>query len=239
MNLPPGEAHLYSEDPARVTGLAGLEALLTPEERRRMLVYRFPRDRQRFLVARGLARTALARYLDLAPAAVRLTSSPHGKPMLDPPAGLHFNLSHTNGLAVCLIARCEAGVDVEELRPVDGLLDIARSFFAPDEERDLLQLAGDARRDRFFAYWTLKEAYAKARGEGFAIDFRTLRFQLDEGGPPALSLEAGSGPESNHRPGAWQFLHGRMGKGHLASAALQTRRGPALSLLQQESVLGH
>ena len=94
---------------------------------------------------------------------------------------LSFNLSHTRGLACCVIGRYpELGVDAEcprRLRDIDA---IARRFFSPGEYRDLSALADPARRYRhFLRLWCLKEAYVKAQGVGLALGLEGFGFTLD------------------------------------------------------------
>src|SRR5438105_4776822 len=110
--------------------------LLTPEERERYHRFMQEKDRRQFLLGKVLVRTALSHYLSLAPERWLFTSNRFGKPVLanspSQPA-LRFNLSHTEGLVACVIARdFDVGIDVENVgRSVN--LDIARRFFAPTE----------------------------------------------------------------------------------------------------------
>src|SRR5205814_8583301 len=46
---------------------------------------------------------------------------------------------------------------------------IARRFFSEQEASALAALPVPLQRDAFFACWTRKEAYIKARGEGFSL----------------------------------------------------------------------
>ena len=72
-----------------------------------------------------------------------------GKPFFAGESGLHFSLSHTAGLAVCAIGRCEMGIDAERLRPV------------PEERQRRLQLPGGA---AAWTEWTARESRVKRRG---------------------------------------------------------------------------
>src|SRR3954447_26422662 len=67
------------------------------------------------LVARGLLRTALGRYLGVGAAEVPLERSSSGKPRVaGTPPPLRFSLSHSCGLAaLCLHGHLEVGIDVE------------------------------------------------------------------------------------------------------------------------------
>ena len=61
-------------------------------------------------------------------------------------------------------------MDVECIDRVVDIAGIAARFFSAGETAQLLALDGAARRSRFFELWTLKEALAKARGTGMALD---------------------------------------------------------------------
>src|SRR5687767_15881523 len=95
---------------------AGLYATLTDDERNRSARFRFERDRQRFIVARGVLRDLLGRYLATPPGHVRFVYNAFGKPDLSPEFGsrLTFNLSHSAGLALIAIAAdSSVGIDLE------------------------------------------------------------------------------------------------------------------------------
>ncbi len=57
------------------------------------------------------------------------------------------------------------GIDVEYLRSVTAL-DLAQRFFRPPEWTILATLDSAEQQRMFFRYWTCKEAYLKACGDG-------------------------------------------------------------------------
>ena len=67
----------------------------------------------------------------------------------------------------------EVGVDIEYKKPVREWAGVARRFFSPAENAELLALNEPRRMDAFFDCWTRKEAIIKATGEG-------LNARLDE-----------------------------------------------------------
>ena len=76
---------------------------LTADERQRAERYVFEKDRTHFVVARGLLRVLLGRYLRQDPPHLRFIYGPHGKPALATDTGgvaLRFNVSHSHGLAL-------------------------------------------------------------------------------------------------------------------------------------------
>ena len=141
---------------------------LSAEERARAERFAFERDRRRFVVARAALRAIVGAHLQEPPSHVRFTIESHGKPRL---AGdyavnvVRFNVSHSAELALIAIVRDrDVGVDVERIRSFVDLDDIAFRHFSEEERRTLRHAASDDRLALFFRYWTLKEAYVKARG---------------------------------------------------------------------------
>jgi 4'-phosphopantetheinyl transferase len=145
--------------------------LLSFEEKQREVRFHFEKDRTRYLVTRALVRSVLSRYEVVDPADWVFLSNAYGRPEIDVSMAqgrdLCFSVSHTAGLIVLGVTRGRAlGVDVENLRSLEGLVDIAKQVFATTELAELADLPAERQLDRFFQYWTLKEAYIKARGTG-------------------------------------------------------------------------
>lgn len=147
-----------------------LAQTLAADEQARAERFRFPRDRDRFIVSRGTLRTLLGRYLTIAPEQVQFRYSNNGKPALASEFarfGLEFNLSHSEDLMVCAIAKQQqVGIDLEYLRPVADLENLTQRFFSPQEHAAIHALTGDRCLRSFFQHWTCKEAVLKAAGDG-------------------------------------------------------------------------
>lgn len=147
--------------------------------------------RLQYLVSRALVRTTLSRYADVTEHAWQFGANRYGRPHIEQPAALRclqFNLSNATGLVACAVTvDCEVGVDVENIRRPLNVDALAPTVFAPMELADVRGCTPGERRDRFFAYWTLKEAYIKARGMGLSIPLDAFWFDL-EGRSPRLHL---------------------------------------------------
>lgn len=105
-----------------------------------------------------------------------LAYHPGGKPFFAKHPELYFNLSHCDGLAVCLISSRECGADVEMRRAVrPGIL---RKIFTSCE-RDAVQDSADPELT-FTRIWTLKESYVKAIGKGIAFPMQEIFFTQSE-----------------------------------------------------------
>ncbi|MBN1879359.1 4'-phosphopantetheinyl transferase superfamily protein [bacterium] len=160
-----------------------LASLLTQDESARAARLRSETIARRFRVARGSLRQVLAGYLHLPPHAIRFCTTAAGKPELITslnPHNLRFSLSHSHEIAV--IAVCfgyPVGVDVEHIRPIGNLQDIANRYFLPEESL-LLQTCDEWNRPAtFFRMWTSKESYLKAAGIGLSGLKGAGRNQMD------------------------------------------------------------
>jgi 4'-phosphopantetheinyl transferase len=207
--LPFNAVHVDLVQTANAEALAHLDAyktLLSADEHERMARFVFDRDRRAFLLTRALVRTMLSRYAAVPPAEWRFIANVHGRPeILERPAGvpdLRFNLSHTDGLIACAVTiGREVGVDVEHIhRHLHH--DVAGRFFAPNEVTDLRSLPADEQPRAFFDYWTLKEAYIKARGFGLALPLGDFAFKLKPPQAPEITFE----PALEDDPATWQFV---------------------------------
>jgi 4'-phosphopantetheinyl transferase len=164
------------------------EASLSPDERARAARLAAGDVRRRFVASRAALRDILAAYVGASPAGLRFRYGPHGKPALAPPLEwLHFNLAHSQDLAVVAVARRPVGVDVERVRPLaDGPLALAARTFAPGEVAALRAAPQSQQLDEFFRYWTCKEAYVKARGAGLSLPFDQFTVELPPHAAPRL-----------------------------------------------------
>ncbi len=177
---------------------------LSAQERSRNQRFRFDADRQRDLCARGLQRNVLAAQLGCRPAELEFERGEHGKPALAGEfarSGLHFNLSHAGQRVILAVARVPVGVDIEHTRRSNDVMAIADRHFYGVELDELQAFAEHEQRERFFDYWTLKEAYMKARGEGIALGLQNFAFTLAGSEQIQLHLSA----HIDDDPAQWQF----------------------------------
>lgn len=185
--------------------IAALVPRLTTDERGRMDRLVRETDRHTFTLARALVRQTLSAHGPTAAEAWRFETNRYGCPfVVEAQAGtprLHFNLSHTAGLVALAVTRGhDLGVDVERADRVVRER-IAERHFAPQEVRDLLAMPEDAQPQAFFEYWTLKEAYIKARGMGLAIPLGDFAFRLRPPARPTIAFVDGF----DDTPARWQF----------------------------------
>ena len=199
--LDDGQLHVWFLQTGRASDARRLLETLSTDEVERAERFRFDRDRARFVLARGMLRTLLGRYLDAEPSSLAFSNNDYGKPSLAGEwagRGVEFNLSHSHEVVLYAFARGRAvGVDVEHVRPELAGEDIAARFFSAPEVEALRGQPADARAWAFFSCWTRKEAYIKARGEGLShpldgfavsVDSEARDVALDVFGDAAESL---------------------------------------------------
>lgn len=212
--LAPEEVHVWCARTDDWTDAATVErclALLDYEERRRHGRFIFDQHRRLYLVAHALVRTTLSRYADLPPERWEFVTNNYGRPEIANPlpgASLRFNLSHTRGMAVCGVTRDrDLGVDVEDVERKNLTVAIADRYFSPQEVQDLRQLPEHQQHRRFFDYWTLKEAYIKARGMGLSLPLDKFSYCLRRDDAAALprSVSIAFDPDIRDDPEDWRF----------------------------------
>ncbi|WP_338023744.1 4'-phosphopantetheinyl transferase family protein [[Archangium] primigenium] len=216
--------------------LAAYRELLCEDERERHLRFRFEKHRHQFLVSHALVRVCLSRYAPVPARDWRFQRNAYGRPEILVPRGLpplRFNLSHTDGMAVCAVALgVDVGADVEHAARPGQTVELAESFFAASEVQALRALPPERQRERFFDYWTLKESYIKARGAGLSLPLDQFAFHLEPGRAPTISFDA----RMKDDPGAWRFVQVRLGMDHPAAVAVRRARELPLTVRCQRTV---
>ena len=204
---PGGEVHLWS---AAVSELEDLEpyaaawAVLSAGEQEHARRFHFERDRKAFLASRSLRRRALSHYAAVDPGQWQFTVNAHGRPRIAYPVldeTLDFNCSKSADVVICAVTQgMPVGVDIErtDRKMPEGL---AESTFAPSEKAALAALPQHEKGKRFFAYWTLKESYLKARGIGLSVPLDSMAFSVSESPRPEGHLDFSTANDCDQ----WQF----------------------------------
>jgi 4'-phosphopantetheinyl transferase len=213
---------------------ADYRAILSSAEKAR-LDERPQSTRNLYLVTRALVRWSLSQHADVAPESWAFATSGNGKPEIAGPLrarGLRFNVSHTDSLVVCAVAlERELGVDVENQQSERRFLQVAERFFAPVEARAVRDRSDAERAEIFFHYWTLKEAYIKARGVGFSQPLSQFWFELEADAAPRIRF----GREIADDPAAWQFWQRCVDDRHVVALAIQRADARDLEVVVHEA----
>ena len=169
---------------------AAFRDVLDAEERARADRFAIDAVRHRFVLAHAALRLILARRLGGDWRDIRYGKTGNGKPCLaTPPASgpVEFNMSHSGDRVLVALSDRPVGVDLEALRPIDRIRDLAERVCT---ERELMALDGVPPEDAtssLLRLWTCKEAVVKATGLGLSVDPRRVALPdaILEGRPTA------------------------------------------------------
>lgn len=198
--------------PASAT-MAAWATALDEDERARAGRLRSVDGRQSYVAGHALVRALLGTVGNRPAHQWRFVHGAFGKPEVDPALDrdLQFNLSHTRGLAVAACCRGHAvGVDAEAATDRWSMLGIADDHFAAEEVVLLGRLPEAERLDAFLRLWTLKEAWAKATGDGLTSDLASVRFTLEP-----LTVRFRNAADER----GWHFSHLRPTPRHVVAVA--------------------
>lgn len=114
------------------------------------------------------------RYIDIKDCIIN--KNRYGKPYFENYQDIKYNVSHCNGMVAVAFSKDEIGIDIEDIKIYRTNI---ISKLCTNEEVDYIK-NGDYSNKRFFKIWTLKEAYMKAIGMGFAYSPKDVTFVIDE-----------------------------------------------------------
>lgn len=159
------------------------ENILNYEELKRYKSFINKNSQTQYLISRALLYSTLSKYTAIPPDDIVLSYNKYGKPYLNEimnAQDLKFNLSHSNGIAVCaLTAKREIGIDIEKIRFIKNIKSIIKKFFTADEVKIFTAFPEKFYDERFVEYWTLKEAYLKALGYGLYMPLNSISLDYE------------------------------------------------------------
>ena len=168
---------------------------LSPDEKARAERFKFDKHRNRFIAGRGVLREMLGRYLGANPADLRFEYSSNGKPGFAATFsgnGVHFNLSHSEDLALMAVTKIgNVGVDVECVRALKDMDHLVERFFSARENKLFQNVPAGEKPAAFFNLWTRKEALLKATGEGITRSLSLVEVSFLPGEPARLLAVSG------------------------------------------------
>ena len=217
------EIHVWFAHPEHATNSARLDqyrSILSTQETTRYRRFHFPADRHRYLVSHALVRETLSKYIDIPPADWCFSHGEHGRPEIANPAtpALRFNLTHTAGLAACVVTLSDdCGIDAEQIAERHNPVGVAKRMFSEAETRELEQLEGQAYLEHFFTRWTLREAYVKALGIGISFPTRKLTFTVNKDNIVEVSFH----PDIEDQRDNWHFELLKPTAEHIAAIAIR------------------
>ena len=240
LTIRPYEAHLWMVLPHRCTFFESYRSYLSSDEKQQVDKFVYEDARKDYIITRAFCRSVLSHYAPICPQDWRFLKSAYGRPEIaHADYDLRFNISHTKGLIVCIVASNRAvGIDVEftDRRINDDELEkIAEYAFSEKELNDLKKFYGEHKKNRFFEYWTLKEAYIKARGLGFHLKTTDFIFDIAQNFSKKVSITFKE--ESYNRSEDWQFVLLSPTPYHQTAVALHKGTDPDLVIVPINATL--
>jgi 4'-phosphopantetheinyl transferase len=222
--LAPDEIHVWAAPLAIESDLVKAFArTLAPDEKARAERFKFDKHRNRFIAGRGVLRELLGRYLKANPQDLRFDYSSNGKPRFAaafPGNGVHFNLSHSEDLAVMAATKIgNVGVDVECVRALKDMDHLVARFFSARESELFQTVPADEKPSAFFNLWTRKEALLKATGEGITRALSLVEVSFLPGEPARLLAVSGD----SGKAAEWSLRELAPAAGFVAAVAIQAR----------------
>jgi len=166
------------------------QGLSTEEVQKAEKFYR-EEDRQRYIAAHLFLRAVLSHYFPSIQAERWcFETNAYGKPSLAKLHGLnfHFNLSHSDSHIYIICSKeYECGIDVEEIKEMEFSTELLNLVMNKEEQEDFFK--SQEKEKLFFKYWTLKEAYVKAVGEGVSLALNSVNFKELESKPKYFRMQ--------------------------------------------------
>lgn len=205
-----GHVDIYLIRPQMVseTLQKALSKIITGAEQEKINKKRSNTAQRDALLTRALIRTVLSRYVPLSPVKWAFNSGWNGKPFVSETCinnanDIEFNLSHAKDLIVCAITKSTPlGIDVEYNKRKSDTYKLAPRYFSESETFDLQAKPYDEQAVEFYNYWTLKESYIKACGDGLSIPLNHFSFDITEPNDIKLNFDAAR----NDNPAHWKSL---------------------------------
>lgn len=165
--------YLRNSQPNEVTSI--LLSYLTDEEKEHASSYFTQELTNSYICSRGGLRFLLSQYINTPLNKVVLKYTEHKKPFIEN-SEIKFNVSHSGEYVIYAViknANALIGIDIEQLKKLDDLDEIAKHHFTDAEYKSIQdQARPEDKLISFYRCWTRKEAAIKAIGTG-------LYFPLD------------------------------------------------------------
>ena len=191
---------------------------LSIEEKERAHRFHFKKDRDQFVVAKGITRILLGKYILSAAKDIKFDFNSFGKPRLAGDYPIQFNISHAGGMGLfAFILHSPVGADIEKINPTIEVQKIAKRFFSSEETHKILNLPTAQQAKAFFTCWTRKEAFIKGHGEGLSLPLADFEVSILAEEPVAM-LKIKWSPAEIHQ---WQLLKITVGNAYKAAVAIK------------------
>ena len=223
LSLTKQDIHIWGSDiDMHISRLERLYQALSIDEKMRAQRYHFEKDRNKFIIRRGILRYILGRYLNTNPSLIKFSYGNNRKPSLAHAfdhSRICFNLSHSKGFALYAFARdCEIGVDLQHIQDIPEMEQIVERFFSGKEIEVFRSLPKSQKRAAFFKGWTCKEAFIKTHGDGLFQPLDKFDVSLSPGKPARLLTINNDSREASR----WMIQDLKPGPNYVAAFAVKS-----------------
>lgn len=142
-------------------------SFISKEKRLKIQSFRNKDDFQRGLIGELLIRFVLCTSGKFTNEELMFGKNYYGKPFLNYPSNIYFNISHSGDWVVCATDSLPLGIDIEQINSID--VNISKRFFSENEFSRIILSDKCCQLSLFYDLWTLKESYIKAVGKGLSI----------------------------------------------------------------------
>lgn len=211
-SLASGELHLWQTSTTiSPSAYKKFKNVLSEQELSKVPFFKFKQVSDSYIISQGTLRILLSEYLGISPEKVELGRRKKGKPYSIDDPGLYFNMSNSGNIVVIAFSRdSEVGVDVEQIRLLPDLDEMISSNFTSSEIK-FITARPEEMISRFFRFWTVKESYLKATGEGMRLRPDNIEFTMENEKIRQLSIKGVFEQED------WNFKEFSMGTDYVGT----------------------
>ena len=142
--------------------------------------FNFEDVKNNYIISQGILRFLISGYLNIDISEIQMQKHAKGKPYVSNDLALYFNISNSGKKCVfCFSRDSEVGIDLEMIRPLPDLEQMIEKNFTKKEVAYISKIENE-KLNRFFLFWTIKESYLKAIGEGMRLAPDHLEFSIEE-----------------------------------------------------------
>ena len=160
---------------------------LSEQELAKVPFFEFEQVRDSYVISQGTLRVLLSKYLGIPPSRLKLGRRKKGKPYSIDDPDLYFNMSNSGKIVVIAFSR-DSEVGIEQKRPLPDLDEMIKRNFTSGEIK-FINSKPEERISRFFRFWTVKESYLKAIGEGMRLPPDSIEFAIENDQVRHLSVK--------------------------------------------------
>ena len=155
------------------------KSILDSETVQKARWFKFEGDQNKYIICQGILRLLLADYLKIKTSEIIISSQKKGKPFVANDNPVFFNMSDSGSVCVYAFSKfCELGIDIEKKRNLPDLEELIKKNLTK-KEIEYINKKPAEKTNNFFRFWTIKEAYLKAIGEGMRLTPDKLEFNID------------------------------------------------------------